>query len=84
MRGRLAAVAATVIDGETASRCAKNGSPARDPEPSSQRRLPLVALVPGSFLGRTMMPSTLLGLDDGTHCDAKRLEQMLQSPARRN
>ena len=32
LRGRLGAVAATVIDGETASRGAKNGSPARDPE----------------------------------------------------
>ena len=31
MRGRLGAVAATVIDGETPPRCAKNGSPARDP-----------------------------------------------------
>ena len=31
MRGRLGAVAATVIDGEMGSRCAKNGSPARDP-----------------------------------------------------
>ena len=31
MRGRLGAVAATVIDGEMGSRSAKNGSPARDP-----------------------------------------------------
>jgi hypothetical protein len=31
LRGRLGAVAATVIDGETGSRSAKNGSPARDP-----------------------------------------------------
>jgi hypothetical protein len=29
LRGRLGAVAATLIDGETASRCAKNGSPVR-------------------------------------------------------
>ena len=42
LRGRLGAVAATVIDGETASRGAKNGSPARD------RRFVLVL---GSFLG---------------------------------
>jgi len=31
MRGRLSAVAATVIDGETAPRCAKNRSQVRDP-----------------------------------------------------
>jgi hypothetical protein len=29
LRGRLGAVAATLIDGETAARCAKNGSPVR-------------------------------------------------------
>jgi hypothetical protein len=32
LRGRLGAVAATVIDGERGSRHAKNGPPARDPE----------------------------------------------------
>jgi hypothetical protein len=37
LRGRLGAVAATIIDGETTSRCAKNGSPARDPEQGGQR-----------------------------------------------
>jgi hypothetical protein len=37
LQGRLGAVAATVMDGETASRCAKNGSPARDPERGGQR-----------------------------------------------
>jgi hypothetical protein len=37
LRGRLGAVAATVIDGETTSRCAKNGSPARDPVQGGQR-----------------------------------------------
>jgi hypothetical protein len=31
LRGRLGAVAATVIDGETAPRCAKNGVPSRFP-----------------------------------------------------
>ena len=31
LRGRLGAVAATVIDGETTRRRAKNGSPVRDP-----------------------------------------------------
>jgi hypothetical protein len=32
LRGRLGAVADTVMDGETTSHCAKNGSPARDPD----------------------------------------------------
>jgi hypothetical protein len=36
LKGRLGAVAATVIDGKTAPRCAKNGSPARDPERGGQ------------------------------------------------
>ena len=31
LRGRLGAVAATIIDGETAPRCAKNGVPSRFP-----------------------------------------------------
>jgi hypothetical protein len=31
LRGRLGAVAGTIIDGETASRCAKNGVPVRFP-----------------------------------------------------
>jgi hypothetical protein len=42
LRGRLGAVAATVIDGETGSRCAKNGSPARDPVQGGHIGLPLV------------------------------------------
>ncbi len=37
LRGRLGAVAATVIDGETASRRAKNASPVRDPRKLNQR-----------------------------------------------
>ena len=37
LRGRLGAVAATIIDGETGSRCAKNGSPARDPVQGGHR-----------------------------------------------
>ena len=37
LRGRLGAVAATVMDGETTSYCAKNGSPARDPVQDGQR-----------------------------------------------
>ena len=36
MRGRLGTAAATVIDGETTPRCAKNGSPARDSERDGQ------------------------------------------------
>ena len=38
MRGRRGVVAATVIDGETGSRCAKNGSPARDLEQGGRGR----------------------------------------------
>jgi hypothetical protein len=37
LRGRLGAAAATVIDGETGSRSAKNGAPARDSEQGGQR-----------------------------------------------
>jgi len=51
MRGRLGAVAATVIEGETASRCAKKGSPARDHEQSSQRALPPVCAGPKAVSG---------------------------------
>jgi hypothetical protein len=36
LQGRLGAVAATVMDGETGPRCAKNGSPARDPVQGGQ------------------------------------------------
>jgi hypothetical protein len=32
LRGRLGSVAATVMDGETSSHCAKSGAPARDPK----------------------------------------------------
>ncbi len=39
LRGRLGAAAATVIDGETGSRSAKNGSPARDHEQGGQAGL---------------------------------------------
>jgi hypothetical protein len=38
LQGRLGAVAATVIDGETASRCAKKGAPASDTEKSALHR----------------------------------------------
>jgi hypothetical protein len=38
LRGRLGSVAATVMDGETASRCAKNGSPAHDPEQGGNKK----------------------------------------------
>jgi hypothetical protein len=37
LRGRLGAVATTIIDGETGSRSAKNGSPARDPVQGGHR-----------------------------------------------
>jgi hypothetical protein len=46
LRGRLGAVAATVVDGETASRGAKNGSRARQHEQSGQRGVPLVRARP--------------------------------------
>jgi hypothetical protein len=46
MRGRLGAVAARVIDGETASRCAKNGAPASDLEQRRGKGLPLVCARP--------------------------------------
>jgi hypothetical protein len=37
LQGRLGAVAATIMDGETTSHRAKNGSPARDPEQGGQK-----------------------------------------------
>jgi hypothetical protein len=43
LRGRLGAVAATVIDGERGSRHAKNGPPARDPEQGGRRPPPVRA-----------------------------------------
>jgi hypothetical protein len=38
LRGRLGAVAATIMDGETTSHCAKNGSPARVPEQGGNKK----------------------------------------------
>jgi hypothetical protein len=75
LRGRLEAVAATVIDGETAPRCAKNGPPDRAPEQDGHMRAPPGCARPGAVSGWTMTPSngaTLLGVDDRTHCDTKR------------
>ena len=46
LRGRLGAVAATVIDGETAPRCAKNGPPDRAPEQDGHMRAPPVCARP--------------------------------------
>jgi hypothetical protein len=43
LRGRLNAVAATVVGGETGSRRAKNGSPARDPEQGGRSPPPVRA-----------------------------------------
>ncbi len=43
LRGRLGAVAATVIDGETAPRCAKNGVPVR------QNGLAAIAVTPRTY-----------------------------------
>ena len=56
LQGRLEAVAATVMDDEITSRCAKNSSPARDPEQGGEARR-RIALVLGRFWGRTMTPS---------------------------
>ena len=75
LRGRLGAVAATIIEGETASRCAKKGSPARAPERGGHEGPPLVCARPRAVSGWTMTLSngaTLLGVHDRTHCDAKR------------
>jgi hypothetical protein len=52
MRGRLGAVAATVIDGEKASRGAKNRSPAHDPEQGSQRAAAGLRSSSGRFRGK--------------------------------
>jgi hypothetical protein len=58
MRGRLGAVAATVIDGEAGSRGAKNGPPARDLEKGRGKRGDRwLALVLGPFLGWAITPS---------------------------
>jgi hypothetical protein len=46
LQGRLGAVAATVMDGETTSRRAKNGAPARDPEQGGTGSLPPVCARP--------------------------------------
>ena len=51
LRGRLGAAAATVIDGETGSRCAKNGSPARLERGDRRKRFRWFALVLGPFRG---------------------------------
>jgi hypothetical protein len=51
LQGRLGAVAATVIDGETTSRCAKKGAPASDSEKSALHRELLVYVRPRAVLG---------------------------------
>jgi hypothetical protein len=38
LRGRLGAVAATIMDGDTSSHCAKSGFPARDPEQGGNKK----------------------------------------------
>ena len=59
LKGRLGAVAATVIDGETAPRCAKNGSPAPAPEQDGHMRAPPVCARPGGRFS--------CWIDDGRH-----------------
>lgn len=51
MRGRLGPVAATVIDGETASRGAKNGPAARDLEQGKGKAPPPVCARPQAVFG---------------------------------
>jgi hypothetical protein len=46
MRGRVGAVAAMIIDGEATSRCAKNGSPARNLDRVRGKGLPLICARP--------------------------------------
>ena len=52
LQGRLEAVAATVMDGETASRCAKKGAPASDTEKSALPESCWFTFVLGLFLAR--------------------------------
>jgi hypothetical protein len=75
LKGRLGVVAATVIDGETAPRRAKNGSPDRASEQDGH--IESAAGLSSSW-GRFWMDddaingATFLGVYDRTHCDAKR------------
>jgi hypothetical protein len=57
LRCRLGAVAATVIDGETTSHRAKNGSPARDSERGGNKPAAGLRSSSGRFWGRTMAPA---------------------------
>jgi hypothetical protein len=72
LRGRLGAVAATVIDGETASRCAKNGPPARDPDWGPERGPPTVHA----------RPRAVSGVDEDTPKRSKRLDSRGHAPRR--
>ena len=88
LKGRLGAVAAIVIDGETAPRRAKNGSPAPAPEQDGHMKAPPVCARAGavSLAGWTtdaIKRSTLLGLYDRTQCDAKRFVQNPVQPVSR-
>jgi hypothetical protein len=73
LRGRLGAVAATVIDGETASRGAKNGTPVRDHVQSGQRALPLACA----------RPKAVSGGDDRPLGRSKHSQRHTARPARR-
>ena len=59
LKGRLGAVAAIVIDGETAPRRAKNGSPASAPEQDGHMKAPPVCARPGGRFS--------CWIDDGRH-----------------
>jgi hypothetical protein len=74
LRGRLGAVAATVIDGETASRGAKNGPAARDLEQGKGKAPPPVRASSGCFWrgrSRRQAKQIFSAAHDGTRRDAE-------------
>ena len=75
LKGRLGAVAGTVIDGETAPALRQERLPGLALPSGMAMRGPPVCARPGAVSGWTMTPSngaTFLGVFDRTHCDAKR------------
>ena len=75
LKGRLGAVAATVIDGDGARAAPRTARRSALPSGMPMRGPPPVCARPGAVSGWTMTPSngaTLLGVHDRTHCDAKR------------
>ena len=80
LRGRLGVVAGTVIDGETGSRCAKNGSPARDHEQGGKARLRLVCARPRAVLGARRLPRARPGRPRDALCSKKDRAPALATP----